>query len=83
MSSLPVTLPGNRQNASSDDTINSVHELCKGILSKMNGFDHRLKEMEDKQLKLSDAIKELHDMMKKMSKDSFVIKGTPYEVRQN
>lgn len=83
VSSPPVTNPTNPRSSdsSSDCTINSVHELCKGILNKMNGFDHRLKEMEDKQLKLSDAIKELHGMMKKMSKESFAIKGTPYEVR--
>lgn len=77
VSSIPVTNPDNGQNA----TINSVYELCNGILSKMNGFDDRLKQMEDKQLKISDAIKELHDMIKKMSKASFAIKGTPYEVR--
>ena len=67
VSSPPVTNPTNLRSSDSsgDCTINSVHELCKGILNKMNGFDHRLKEMEEKQLKLSDAIKELHGMMKK------------------
>ena len=81
LSSPPVTNPTNRSgDSSSDGTINSVHELCTGILNKMNGFDNRLKAMEEKQLKLSDAIKELHDTMKKMSKESFAIKGTPYEV---
>ena len=53
------------------------------ILSKMNGFDGRLRAIEDKQLKLSDAIKELNDMVKKLSKESFTIKGTPCEVRNS
>ena len=39
-----------------------------------------LKAIEDKQLKLSDAIKELNDMIKKLSKESFTIKGTLHEV---
>ena len=42
----------------------------------MNGLEGRLKGIEDKQLKLSDAVKELNDMMK-LSKESFTIKGTP------
>ena len=76
-----TTSPSKYNAASSDDiTINSVHELCKGILNKMNGFDHWLKAMEDKQLKLSDALKELHDN-NMMSKESFSIKETPYKVR--
>ena len=51
-------------------------------MSKMNGFDGRLRAIEDKQLKLSDAIKELNDIVKKLSKESFTIKGTPSEVIQ-
>ena len=46
----------------------------------MNGFDSHLRAIEDKQLKLSDAI---NDMVKKLSKESFTIKGTPREVRNS
>ena len=42
-------------------------------------FDGRLKGIEDKQARLSDALKELNEMMKKFTKESFVIKGTPRE----
>ena len=50
------TQPGNNQPTIS---INGVHELCRGILSKMNGFDGRLIAIEDKLLKSSDARGEL------------------------
>lgn len=48
----------NLQNGSSDQVMNNgIFEVCKGILNKMNGLEGRLKDIEDKQLKLSDAVK--------------------------
>ena len=76
-STPPTSQPG---HGTGQITINTIHELCRGMLSKMNGFDSRLKAIEEKQLKLSDALKELHDMTKKLSKESFTIKGTHREV---
>ena len=83
LTSQPGLQPGHGTgvpNSGQNITINTIHELCRGMLSKMNGFDSRLKAIEEKQLKLSDAMKELHDMTKKLSKESFTIKGTHREV---
>ena len=63
-------------------TMAHVHELCKGLIAQIKVIDGCLKGIDEKQSKLSDAVKELNDMMKKYTKESFAIKGTPREVSE-
>ena len=54
-----------------------IYDVCKGVMGQLRGFDGRLKAIEDKQARLSDAFKELNEMMKTFPKESF---GSPREV---
>ena len=67
----------------SDDirsTVNSILSMCKGHRDQMNRIEQRILGLEKKQDKLSDTLKEITDLIKKLKKDSFSIKGSPYEV---
>ena len=63
--------------------INSIVRLCESIHEQGKSFDHRLLSIEQRQTTLSDALKELHTMMKKQMKESFAIKGSSFEASEN
>ena len=62
---------------------NAPHSDNDELLSESTSRDAlqnicvRLQSLEDKTVKLTAIVKELSDMMKKYSKTSFVIKGSP------
>ena len=61
-------------------TLEKVYEECR-TNEKMRGLDGRLRMIDDRTIKLSSTLKELHDLLKKHCKSSFVIKGSAFEVR--
>ena len=60
--------------------VSSILRMSRGFQDQMNRIDQRLLGLEKKQDKLSDTLKEINDLVKKIKKDSFCIKGSPYEV---
>ena len=60
--------------------VSSILRMSRGFQDQMNKIDQRLLGLEKKQDKLSDTLKEINDLVKKIKKDSFCIKGSPYEV---
>ena len=55
-------------------------EGSRYLIDMMKSVDERVRSLETKTVKLTAAIKELNDIMKKHCKNSFAIKGSPYEV---
>ena len=88
-----VLSPGHTTNQSlhsgdfeSDDltsVVKSVYSMCKSTNDQCRRIELKLKGVEQNQVKLTAALKELTDLMKKQEKNSFTIKGSPFEVNMN
>ena len=53
---------------------------CRGIQEHVKRVEQRVVAMEKKQDKMSDTLKDILDLLKKLRKESFSIKGSSYEV---
>ena len=54
--------------------------FCRGIQEQIRRMEQRLVTGEKKQDKVSDTLKEIVELLKRLKKDSFSIKGSAYEV---
>ena len=59
----------------------SIQNFSKKFQNQMNRMEQRLVGVEKKQDGLSQALKDISDLIKALKKDSFGIKGSPYEVK--
>lgn len=67
-------------NSAPITNVNNSVETSGEIRDSMRNVQARIQSLEDKTVKLTTAIKELSDLMKKHCKSSFTIKGSTYEV---
>ena len=70
-------------NVDVEHAISSMNSICRGIQNQIKKVDHRMLVMEKKQDMLADALKDIKDLLNKIKKDSFSIKGSPFEVSTN
>ena len=70
-------------NVDVEHAICSVNSICRGIQDQIKKVDHRMLVIEKKQDMLADALNDIKDLLNKIKKDSFSIKGSPFEVCTN
>lgn len=64
-------------------TLEGVYNLCKDISALIQTMDTRLRAVEDRSHRVTTAVKELNDYIKKYCKSSFSVKGSQYEVSRH
>ena len=80
---LTNTISGSANTSSGTSAPGDTMDESEGsryLIDMMKSVDERVRSLETKTVKLTAAIKELNDIMKKHCKNSFAIKGSPYEV---
>ena len=58
----------------------SILNLSRNLVDQMNRIEKKMVGLENKQDGLSQTLKDISDLIKGLKKDSFSIKGSPYEV---
>ena len=61
-------------------TVQSIYLMCKTMSEQMKRMEQRVGNLEQKQIKNIEALKELSELMKKQERAAFSIKGSPFEV---
>ena len=61
-------------------TLEGVFDLCKDMSTLIRTMDARLRSVEDRSLRVTSAVKELNEYIKKYCKGTFTVKGSQYEV---
>lgn len=61
-------------------SLEDIFEQTRASTDIVRRIDGRLKSLEEKTTVLASSMKELNDFIRKQQKDSFVIKGSQYEV---
>ena len=72
--------PSEVDSGETGSAIGSVRVYCRGIQEHVKRVEQRVVAMEKKQDKMSDTLKDILDLLKKLRKESFSIKGSSYEV---
>lgn len=68
------------ESAEAGGASGSFYVLCRSMQEQMKRVEQRLVMVEKKQDKLSDTLKDILGLVKQFKKESFSIKGSPYEV---
>lgn len=93
----PLPLQRCNNNASSRDTTTAMSPVTDNSLNSdlgssptndeireyMRSVNSQLQSLDEKTISLTNTVKELADLMRKHCKNSFVIKGSPFEVSYN
>ena len=61
-------------------TVQSICLMCKTMSEQMKRMEQRVGNLEQKQIKNIEALKELSELMKRQECAAFSIKGSPFEV---
>ena len=61
-------------------TVQSIYLMCKTMSEQMKRMEQRVGNLEQKQIKNIEALKELSELMKKQERSAFSIKVSPFEV---
>ena len=69
-----ISSPGTSHSTTTSITLEKLYHDIKDV-------DGRMRTIDDRIVKMSAVMKELHDMLKKHCKSSFSIKGSPFEAQ--